>query len=125
MILICSLFADLLVTLSGYQIYFVAFGWFCLLPTLSFHPVFSLQCLKIVIILFHATTFLVKAQGRKELISILKRTKYKEMMLATLEKKQLRYSPMDIRFHIRDLIGSGLLKTAQTATGIVVRISKD
>ncbi|CAM8928029.1 unnamed protein product [Rhodiola kirilowii] len=65
------------------------------------------------------------SQGRKELLSLLKRTKYKEMMLATLEKKRLRYSPLDMRFHLRDLIGSGLLKTAQTATGIVVRVSKD
>ncbi|CAM8925558.1 unnamed protein product [Rhodiola kirilowii] len=65
------------------------------------------------------------SQGRKELLSLLNRTKYKEMMQATLEKKRLRNSPMDMRFHLRDLIGSGLLKTAQTATGIVVRVSKD
>lgn len=47
------------------------------------------------------------------------------MMLAPLEKKLLRYSPLDMRFHLRDLIGSGHLKTAKTPTGLVVRVSKD
>ncbi|XP_057484202.1 uncharacterized protein LOC130770687 isoform X2 [Actinidia eriantha] len=47
------------------------------------------------------------SQGRKELLSFLNRRKYKEMMLASLEKKNLRLSPLDMRFHLRDLIGSG------------------
>lgn len=47
------------------------------------------------------------------------------MMLALLEKKRLRLSPLDMRFHLRDLIGSGHLKTIQTPTGLVVRVSKD
>ncbi|KAL8150354.1 hypothetical protein V2J09_020162 [Rumex salicifolius] len=63
------------------------------------------------------------SQGRKELLSFMNRRKYKEMMLASLEKKRLRNSPLDIRFHLRDLIGSGHLKTSQTTTGIVVRDS--
>ncbi|XWS76241.1 hypothetical protein CRYUN_Cryun01aG0158400 [Craigia yunnanensis] len=46
--------------------------------------------------------------------------RYKEMLLAPLEKKRLRLSPLDMRFHLRDLIGSGNLKTAHTPTGIVV-----
>ncbi|KAI7742690.1 hypothetical protein M8C21_029858, partial [Ambrosia artemisiifolia] len=53
-------------------------------------------------------------QGRKELLSLLNRKKYKEMMLAILEKKRLRLSPLDMRFHLRDLLGSGHLKTIQT-----------
>ncbi|XVF21564.1 hypothetical protein REPUB_Repub12eG0100500 [Reevesia pubescens] len=65
------------------------------------------------------------SQGRKELLSLLNRRRYKEMMLAPLEKKRLRSSPLDMRFHLRDLIGSGHLKTAHTPTGIVVRVSKD
>ncbi|XWS36449.1 hypothetical protein CRYUN_Cryun20dG0086600 [Craigia yunnanensis] len=63
--------------------------------------------------------------GRKELLSLLNRRRYKEMMLAPLEKKRLRFSPLDMRFHLRDLIGSGHLKTAHTPTGIVVRVTKD
>ncbi|XP_022544277.1 uncharacterized protein LOC106357557 isoform X5 [Brassica napus] len=63
--------------------------------------------------------------GRKELLSLLKRKRHKEMFLAELEKKRLRYSPLDMRFHIRDLIGSGHLKTFQTTSGLVVRVSTD
>lgn len=65
------------------------------------------------------------SQGRKELLSFLNRRKFKEMMLASLEKKRLRFSPLDMRFHLRDLIGSGHLQTFQTPTGIVVRVLKD
>lgn len=65
------------------------------------------------------------SQGRKELLLFLNRRKYKEMMLALLEKKRLRFSPLDMRFHLRDLIGSGHLKTIHTPTGLVVRVSKD
>lgn len=65
------------------------------------------------------------SQGRKELLSFLSRRKYKEMMLAPLEKKRLRLSPLDMRFHLRDLIGSGHLKTVQMPTGLVVRVTKD
>ncbi|XP_012085301.1 serine/threonine-protein kinase 19 [Jatropha curcas] len=65
------------------------------------------------------------SQGRKELLSLLNRRRYKEMMLANLEKKRLRLSTLDIRFHLRDLIGSGHLKTVNTPTGLIVRVSKD
>ncbi|KAL2323423.1 hypothetical protein Fmac_027802 [Flemingia macrophylla] len=64
-------------------------------------------------------------QGRNEVISLLSRRRYKEMMLATLEKKRLRMSSLDMRFHLRDLIGSGHLRTDQTPTGLVIRVSKD
>ncbi|KAL3517709.1 hypothetical protein ACH5RR_020298 [Cinchona calisaya] len=65
------------------------------------------------------------SQGRKQLLSFLNRKKYKEMMLALLEKKCLHLSLLDMRFHLRDLIGSGHLKTVQTPSGLVVRIAKD
>ncbi|XP_058094576.1 uncharacterized protein LOC131240394 isoform X2 [Magnolia sinica] len=65
------------------------------------------------------------SQGRKELLSLLNRRKYKEMLMAPLEKKHLRLSPLDMRFHLRDLIGSGHLKTIQTPTGLAIRVSKD
>ncbi|KAI4349383.1 hypothetical protein L6164_009975 [Bauhinia variegata] len=61
------------------------------------------------------------AQGRKEIISFLNRRRYKEMTLASLEKKRLRLSPLDMRFHLRDLIGSGHLRTEQTPTGEMIR----
>nr|POF16956.1 isoform 3 of serine/threonine-protein kinase 19 [Quercus suber] len=65
------------------------------------------------------------SQGRKEVLSFLNRRRYKEMMLASMEKKRLRFSPLDMRFHLRDLIGSGHLKTVQTSTGLLLRVSKD
>ncbi|XP_061971265.1 uncharacterized protein LOC133693904 isoform X3 [Populus nigra] len=65
------------------------------------------------------------SQGRKELLSLINRQRYKEMMLACLEKKRLRLSLLDMRFHLRDLIGSGHLKTVNTPTGLLVRVSKD
>ncbi|KAI9395379.1 hypothetical protein POPTR_005G225900v4 [Populus trichocarpa] len=65
------------------------------------------------------------SQGRKELLSLINRQRYKEMMLAPLEKKHLRLSLLDMRFHLRDLIGSGHLKTVNTPTGLLVRVSKD
>ncbi|KAL8215027.1 hypothetical protein R6Q57_004476 [Mikania cordata] len=64
-------------------------------------------------------------QGRKELLSLLNRRKYKEMMLAILEKKRLRLSPLDMRFHLRDLLGSGHLKTIQTPSGLAIRAVKN
>ncbi|KAK8937190.1 hypothetical protein KSP39_PZI012790 [Platanthera zijinensis] len=65
------------------------------------------------------------SQGRKELLSFLNRRKYKEMLLAPLEKKCLRLSPLGMRFHLRDLIGSGRIKLLQSPSGMLVRASKD
>ncbi|CAH9073768.1 unnamed protein product [Cuscuta europaea] len=65
------------------------------------------------------------SQGRNELLSLLNRRKFKEMMMATLEKKRLRFSLLDMRFHLRDLIGSGHLTTVETPSGLIVRVSKD
>lgn len=71
--------------------------------------------------------FLLKslAQGRREILSLLNRRQYKEMLLSALEKKKLRMSQLGMRFHIRDLLGSGHLCLSHTATGLLVRISKD
>nr|GMD69052.1 serine/threonine-protein kinase 19 isoform X3 [Ipomoea batatas] len=65
------------------------------------------------------------SQGRKELLSLLNRRKFKEMMMATLEKKRLRLSPLDMRFHLRDLIGSGHLRTVEAPSGLIVKLAKD
>ncbi|XP_027367063.1 serine/threonine-protein kinase 19 homolog isoform X2 [Abrus precatorius] len=75
----------------------------------------------------HHISLLINAGilGRKEIVSLLCRRRYKEMMLASLEKKRLRMSQFDMRFHLRDLIGSGHLRTDQTPTGLIIRVSKD
>jgi len=41
------------------------------------------------------------SQGRKEILSLLNRKKYKEMLLSSLEKTKLRLSPLDTRFLLR------------------------
>ncbi|XP_062228985.1 uncharacterized protein LOC133926862 isoform X2 [Phragmites australis] len=65
------------------------------------------------------------SQGRKEILSLLNRRKYKEMPLSSLEKTKLRLSPLDTRFLLRDLIGSGHIKTVKMPTGLLARISRD
>lgn len=65
------------------------------------------------------------SQGRKELLSFLNRRKYKEMLLSPLEKRRLRFSQLDMRFHLRDLIGSGHLKIVPTPAGSLVRVAKE
>ncbi|CAL0299669.1 unnamed protein product [Lupinus luteus] len=64
------------------------------------------------------------AQGRNDIISFLSRRRYKEMTLAHLEKKHVQMSPLDMRFHLHDLIGSGHLGTDQAPTGLIIRVSK-
>ncbi|PHT45183.1 putative inactive nicotinamidase [Capsicum baccatum] len=51
--------------------------------------------------------------GRKELTSFLNRKKYNEMTMSALEKKHVRLAPLEIRFYLRDLLGSAYLKTAE------------
>ncbi|EPS66783.1 hypothetical protein M569_07996, partial [Genlisea aurea] len=65
------------------------------------------------------------ARGRNEVVSTIKRRKYKEIPLSLLETKRLRYSILDVRFHLRDLMGSGHLKVVATPTGLVVRVAAD
>jgi serine/threonine-protein kinase 19 len=49
-------------------------------------------------------------QGRKEVVSLLKRQKWNEMLLKDLIKKKLRYSNLDMSFHIKDMIGKDMLQ---------------
>ncbi|XP_047169876.1 uncharacterized protein LOC124838340 isoform X9 [Vigna umbellata] len=78
-----------------------------------------------MVFLMQCSLLSLGGKGRKEIISLLSRRRYKEMMLSSLEKKRLRTSPLDVRFHLRDLIGSGHLRTDQAPTGLIIRVSKD
>ncbi|PHT34217.1 hypothetical protein CQW23_26017 [Capsicum baccatum] len=60
-------------------------------------------------------------QRRKELMSFLNHRKYKEMAMSSLEKKKFRPSPLEMRFHLRDSLGSGHLKTVEAPTGLLVK----
>ena len=64
-------------------------------------------------------------KGRKEVVQALKRTRFKEMLRGALEKKKLRYSKLDMRFHVRDAIGAGLLVRHQTTSGQLLRLGPD
>jgi hypothetical protein len=45
---------------------------------------------------------------------------------ATLHRRRrLTFSPLDTRFLLRDLIGSGHIKIVQTPTGLLARVSRD
>ncbi|BDA45346.1 Serine/threonine-protein kinase 19 [Coccomyxa sp. Obi] len=52
--------------------------------------------------------------GRKELLGMLTRRRHPEMFVKELEKKKLNSSPLGMRWHIRDLVGSGALMQTQT-----------
>jgi hypothetical protein len=60
-------------------------------------------------------------EGRKEVLAIIKRTKYKELLQKDLEKKKLKKSSSDIRWHIRDMAASGELLVVETLRGPLVR----
>ena len=64
-------------------------------------------------------------KGRKEVVQALKRTRFKEILRGALEKKKLRYSKLDMRFHVRDAIGAGLLVRHQTTSGQLLRLGPD
>jgi serine/threonine-protein kinase 19 len=60
--------------------------------------------------------------GRIELQSILGRKKYKEMMLHTLRERRLKKSHLSIDWHIKELMGLGLVQLIQTSNGIMVQL---
>jgi len=45
------------------------------------------------------------SKGRNEILLMLQRKKYKEMLLKEIENKKLRGSPLGIKFHLRDILG--------------------
>jgi hypothetical protein len=63
----------------------------------------------------------MRTSGNRELISLLKRAPYREILLAKLELRRLRSSSFPALFHIRDCIGSGDAETVSTTLGTLVR----
>jgi len=62
-------------------------------------------------------------QGRKEVLGIIKKTKWKELLGNDLEKKKLRFSSLPIIFHTKDLVGQGVLETVDTTAGVLYKLS--
>jgi len=61
-------------------------------------------------------------QGRKELLSFIKKQKWQEILEKDLLKRKLRYSKLDNTFHLKDLIGKGFVTTAETTAGPLIRL---
>jgi hypothetical protein len=64
----------------------------------------------------------VRERGNKELLGILRRAPYREMLLVKLELRRLRSSVFPAIFHIRDVIGSNTAETVNTTLGTLVRL---
>lgn len=62
--------------------------------------------------------------ARKELIGMLRRRRYSEIPLRELEQKKLQASGLGVQFHIRDMVGRGLIKVLDTPAGKLVRLVK-
>lgn len=71
--------------------------------------------------------FLLKnvTNGRKEILSFLARRKYREILQVPLERRKLQYSVLGMRFHIRDLLGSGHIHVIPSPSGPLVRLTRD
>ena len=60
----------------------------------------------------------------QELLGMLTRRRHPEMFMKELEKKKLHSSPLGVRWHVRDLLGSGTLLQTQTTVGPLLRVVK-
>lgn len=64
-----------------------------------------------------------RATGESELVAILNRAPYREMPLLQLEQRTMKKSIFTAQWHVRDLIGSGVMTTVSTANmGTLVRL---
>lgn len=64
----------------------------------------------------------MRNKGNTELLGILRRAPYHEMLLMRLEQRRLRSSSFPALFHIRDVIGSGKAESVATTLGPLVRM---
>ena len=60
----------------------------------------------------------------QELLGILGRRRYPEMFARELAKRRLLSSALGMRWHLRDLVGSGTLAQSQTTSGLLLRVVK-
>ncbi len=62
--------------------------------------------------------------GRKEILDALSRRKHPEMLAAHLAKRKLRGSPLGVPWHLRDLLGAGVVIQIDTTVGPLIRVAK-
>jgi len=61
-------------------------------------------------------------EGRKEILTCIKRKKYHEIFLKDLEKVRLKKSDLSIKFHYRDMLAGNFFKVVQTTVGHLIQI---
>ncbi|CAM9284600.1 unnamed protein product [Scytosiphon promiscuus] len=66
------------------------------------------------------------SRGRKDVVGALKRTRYKEIRRAALEAKNpARATGLPLSFHVRDLLGLGMIREMNTPSGTFLRLPSD
>ncbi len=61
----------------------------------------------------------------QELLGAMMRRRHPEMFLKDVMKRRLKGSQFDMRFHVRDLVGSGAVEELQTTAGPLLRVIKN
>lgn len=64
-------------------------------------------------------------RGRKDIVNMLKRTRYKEIRRSALESKNPVKTGLPLSFHVRDLMGIGMVKELHTPSGAFLRLAAD
>jgi hypothetical protein len=64
-------------------------------------------------------------KGREELVRMLKRAKFKEVLQHDLVKRKLRGSKLGVKYHVADLVGMGVAKLIQTTSGPLIRFDHE
>lgn len=60
--------------------------------------------------------------GRCEIVNIIKRSRYKQILGSKLDSIKLRKSSMSVQWHVKDLVGSGDLERHETTVGPLFRL---
>ncbi|KAG3099871.1 hypothetical protein PI124_g9866 [Phytophthora idaei] len=60
---------------------------------------------------------------RTQILSTLKRTKYKEMHEQQLKKAKLKHSRFQLEFHLGDMEGCGLIRRIKVTSGVLVALA--
>ncbi|KAL1918661.1 uncharacterized protein VTP21DRAFT_2683 [Calcarisporiella thermophila] len=63
-------------------------------------------------------------KGRVEILRMLKRRQYKEILQKQFEEKKIRASVFSHEFHLLDLIGSGRVEIIDTTMGKLIRLTR-
>lgn len=66
------------------------------------------------------------SRGRKDIVAVLKRTRYKEMRRAAMDAKNpAKSTGLPLSFHVRDLLGLGMIQELDTPSGMFLRLPSD